>query len=114
VDKLDLNDSRPPYRQVAARLQAAIDAGKYPPGSQLPSYEQLAEEFGVAIGTAKRAVGVLRDENVVVTRHGMGTFVRTPEAANPDDELTENARLRQELGRLTDRVAAIERQLANE
>ncbi|MFC7612386.1 GntR family transcriptional regulator [Actinokineospora soli] len=49
---------------------------KLEPGDRLPSFTELAERFGVATMTAQKAVGVLRDEGLVVTRQGRGTFVR--------------------------------------
>jgi GntR family transcriptional regulator len=74
---LDPDDPRAPYLQVAGGLRAAIRSGKYGPGVQLPTYQELAENWGVAINTAKSAVTLLRDEGLVVTQHGKGSFVRT-------------------------------------
>lgn len=50
----------------------------YAPGAQLPTYQELAQAWGVAINTVKSAVTLLRDEGLVVTQHGKGTFVRDP------------------------------------
>lgn len=66
----------PPYQQVADALLDAIREGRYPPGAALPSYKALATEYGVAVGTAQSAIGRLRDQGVVVTRHGAGSVVR--------------------------------------
>lgn len=74
---LDPDDPRAPYLQVAGGLRAAIRSGEYAPGAQLPTYQELAETWGVAINTAKSAVTLLRDEGLVVTQHGKGSFVRT-------------------------------------
>jgi len=80
---LDPDDPRAPYLQVAGALRAAIRSGEYAPGAQLPTYQELAETWGVAINTAKSAVTLLRDEGLVVTQHGKGSFVRTH---SPDGE----------------------------
>jgi DNA-binding GntR family transcriptional regulator len=62
-----------PYQQVAARIRERIQAGEL--GPRLPSYMDLAHELGVSPMTVQRAIGVLRDEGLVVTRAGRGTFV---------------------------------------
>ena len=62
-----------PYQQVAARIRERIRAGEL--GPRLPSYMTLAHELEVSPMTVQRAIGVLRDEGLVVTRPGRGTFV---------------------------------------
>lgn len=76
MDKLDPDDPRPPFQQVAAVLKAAILTRKFSPGDQLPSYAELAKTFGVSPMTAQKAVGILRNEGLVITRQGTGSFVR--------------------------------------
>ncbi|WP_326566925.1 GntR family transcriptional regulator [Amycolatopsis rhabdoformis] len=76
MDELDPDDPRPPFQQVAAILKASILTGAYQPGDRLPSYTELAASYGVAVMTAQKAVGVLRDEGLVVSRQGKGSFVR--------------------------------------
>jgi DNA-binding transcriptional regulator YhcF (GntR family) len=76
MDALDPDDPRPPFQQVAAILKAAIVTGSYEPGDRLPSYTELAATYGVAVMTAQKAVGLLRDEGLVVSRQGKGSFVR--------------------------------------
>lgn len=78
----DPDDPRAPYLQVAGGLRAAIAGGQYAPGAQLPTYQELAETWDVALNTAKSAVALLRDEGLVVVRHGKGSFVRTQLAAD--------------------------------
>jgi DNA-binding GntR family transcriptional regulator len=69
-----------PYQQVAAKIRERIRAGEI--GPRLPSYMTLAHELEVSPMTVQRAIGVLRDEGLVVTRPGRGTFV-TPEDQRP-------------------------------
>jgi len=76
MDSLDPDDTRPPFQQVAAVLKAAILTGKFKPGDRLPSYTELATQYGVAAMTAQKAVGVLRDDGLVISRQGKGSFVR--------------------------------------
>lgn len=74
---LDPDDARPPYVQVVDALRRRIDEGMLPPGAKLPTHEQLASQFGVSIGTIKRALGELHGAGVIVSRQGQGAFVRT-------------------------------------
>jgi DNA-binding GntR family transcriptional regulator len=66
----------PRYRQLAAILRARIESGELQPERPIPSEAQIEQEFGVARATARHAVAVLRDEGLVVTVPGMGTYVR--------------------------------------
>ncbi|MEV5720626.1 winged helix-turn-helix domain-containing protein [Amycolatopsis mediterranei] len=76
LEQIDPDDPRPPFQQVVAVLRAAILTRKFEPGDQLPSYAELAKHFDVAPMTAQKAVGLLRNEGLVVTRQGRGSFVR--------------------------------------
>ncbi|GAA3472867.1 GntR family transcriptional regulator [Nonomuraea roseola] len=74
--RLDPDDPRPPYLQVASQLRAAILTRKFAPGEKLPSGPELAQTFGVARQTIQQAVRELRDEGLIVSRQGSGVFVR--------------------------------------
>jgi DNA-binding transcriptional regulator YhcF (GntR family) len=78
---LDPDDPRPPYKQVAGDLRAAIVSRRLAPGDRLPSGAELARRYGVARMTVQQAIRVLRDESLVVTRQGSGVFVRSLEPA---------------------------------
>lgn len=75
---LDRQSDRPPYRQIADHLRAAIDAGELHPGDRLPSEAELTRHYGVARMTARQAIQELRTEGRVVAEHGRGVFVRLP------------------------------------
>jgi GntR family transcriptional regulator len=67
----------PAYRQLADILQRQIDAGDLQqPDSELPSETTLIHAYGVARGTVRHAIAVLRDRDLVVTVQGRGTCVR--------------------------------------
>lgn len=61
--------------QVAADIEADIDAGQLAPDTRLPSEAELAVQYGVARVTVRRALELLRDRGKVVTVHGRGSFV---------------------------------------
>lgn len=109
--KLDPDDPRAPYLQVVDSIRAAVDSGGYAPGAKLPSYDALAEEFGVSVGVVKRAMAQLRGERVVVVRHGQGSYVRVDRASAPV-ESSDLDDLRGELARMGERLDAVEHRLS--
>lgn len=111
MGKLDPDDPRPPYQQVADALRTDIESGDLAPGAQLPALPTLTSEYGVSTGTARSALNVLREAGLVVTRHGQGTFVRTRPA--DDGQPSDIEELRQAFDGLTQRVEAIERKLSD-
>jgi GntR family transcriptional regulator len=62
------------YIQVARDVERRIADGEIT--AKLPSERALAEEYGVAYTTVRRAMEELRERGVIITRHGRGTFVR--------------------------------------
>lgn len=113
MGELDPDDRRPPFQQVADALRSEIQSGALAPGAQLPALTALGERYGVAVGTVKSALALLRDEGLIVTRHGKGSFVRTRQGDGDADDRPEYEQLRDALGALTQRVDAIERKLAD-
>ena len=72
---IDHDSAVPPYRQLAAILRDQIASGELAPGAAVPSVKRLRQEYGVAETTARKAVAVLRDEGLVETVMGWGSFV---------------------------------------
>lgn len=65
----------PRWKQVAEVLRARIADGSYPPRSRVPSVVQLTEEFGIAAATAQKVHRALREEGLIYTEPGLGSFV---------------------------------------
>ena len=74
-----------PARRIAEQLRRRINDGRLPPGARVPSTRQLVRDWGVAMATASRAIAILRDEGLVVTRPGSGTTVRKDSPARTID-----------------------------
>ncbi len=74
--RLDPDDPRPPYVQVANALRAAILTKKFQAGDKLPSRNELAKTYDVAPMTVQNALRELREEGLIVSRQGSGVFVR--------------------------------------
>jgi GntR family transcriptional regulator len=73
---IDPTSDRPVFKQIADRLRVAIERGELQAGAQLPSEQDLIDRYGVARGTIRQAVNLLRSEGLVRTEHGRGSFVR--------------------------------------
>lgn len=80
---LTTDDARPPYLQLADLIRADIQSGKYQPGSKLPTYRELADEHGVAAMTVQSAFRVLKDEGLISSQQGRGSFVRSDQLSAP-------------------------------
>jgi GntR family transcriptional regulator len=65
-----------PYERIAADLRAAILDGHLAPGSAIPSENELATDYGVNRGTARRAVELLRADGLIDSRQGAPSRVR--------------------------------------
>jgi GntR family transcriptional regulator len=63
------------YLQMADHIAARIDAGELQPGARLPAERDLAAEYRVSLGTARRATAELRERGLVLTLPVKGTFV---------------------------------------
>ncbi|MGW5692340.1 GntR family transcriptional regulator [Streptomyces asiaticus] len=83
------HDARPPYQQAAEAIRSEIKAGKLKPGEQLPSHRELQERFGIANMTARSALRVLREEGLIYTVQGRGSYVA--DVIGPGGELIETA-----------------------
>lgn len=64
------------YERVLNALRSRIEDGTYPPGSKLPSQHQLVAEFDVSRPTVIEALRLLRQEGLIETQTGRGSFVR--------------------------------------
>jgi GntR family transcriptional regulator len=58
--KVDQRSPVPAYRQLADILQGQIESGRLPRDRRLPRETTLIQEDGVARGTVRRAIAVLR------------------------------------------------------
>jgi GntR family transcriptional regulator len=66
------------YVQVAHDIAARIASGELPPGTRLRAERDLATHYAVSYGTVRRAMRELREQGLIATIHGRGTFVKKP------------------------------------
>lgn len=69
------SDNRHLYLQVIDHLKQDIELGVYKEKEKLPSEFDLAKQLGVSRATLREALRILEEENVIIRRHGVGTFV---------------------------------------
>src|SRR5450756_1665784 len=65
---------QPPYARVKQYLKDALEAGRWPPGAQMPSEADLVAQFGVSRMTVHRALRELQDAGLITRLQGVGTF----------------------------------------
>lgn len=64
------------YRQIARALRREIQERSLPLGGQLPSEKQLEERFEASRNTIRLALGMLRNQGLIVSKPGRGHFVQ--------------------------------------
>ncbi|WP_053650396.1 TetR/AcrR family transcriptional regulator C-terminal domain-containing protein [Streptomyces sp. XY431] len=106
-------ETDPPFRRIAADLRRRIASGELAPGARVPSNRRLAQDWGVALATATKALTVLRSEGLVEARARVGTVVAAavpaaPAAASASASPTQPASPEGELSRERLIAAALE------
>ncbi|MFD3585664.1 GntR family transcriptional regulator [Streptomyces sp. NPDC058683] len=70
----EFDPTRPKWQQIAEVVRARIASGEYPVRG-LISEVKLEQEFGVSRVTVRKATAALREEGLITTTPGMGSFV---------------------------------------
>jgi GntR family transcriptional regulator len=65
----------PKHRLISGSLLDDVEPGRWKPGDQIPSEQQLAAENNASLGTIQRALRNLVDMGVLIGHHGRGTFL---------------------------------------
>ena len=107
------DDVRVGRKRLAALIRADIEAGKYPPGTKLPSHRQLEEIHGAARNTVGAALRLLQTEGLVDVRPNSGAYVRDPQATPPQrDVRAELMELQDQLHRTRRELVAAQKRVA--
>ncbi|WP_161606034.1 GntR family transcriptional regulator [Microlunatus speluncae] len=72
---IDRVGSVPLYRQIADRLQHAIETGELKPGDALPSEAEMERSLGISRTVIRDGMAELVRDGLVVKRHGAATRV---------------------------------------
>ena len=89
----DFDRNAPMFLQIFDRIKKDIISAKYLPNSQIPTVRQLACDMSVNPNTVQKALQLLEDEGLIITRATLGKFV------TPDTRLI--AHLKEELQKQT-------------
>ncbi len=73
--KPDAGSSTPLYLQLASKLAVSIHSGLWQPNEALPAERVLSEVLEISRFTARRALDVLCEREILTRRHGSGTYV---------------------------------------
>lgn len=63
------------YQHIVIDILNDINLGKYEEKKDLPTFEQLAEQYHVSVRTSRKAIDVLNRYHVVHTVNGVGSFI---------------------------------------
>jgi DNA-binding GntR family transcriptional regulator len=76
MHRIDRNSHEPSYAQLVRIVQEQIAVGRLRPGDRLPSESQLCEHHAVSRMTVRRAINILVEQGLVISRQGQGTFIK--------------------------------------
>ena len=76
-----LKITSPRYQQIAADLAAKIAQGHYRVGEKIYARSALASQYGVSAETARRAICVLADLQIVEAEKGSGVTIKSYQKA---------------------------------
>ncbi len=65
---------------IKGKIEKVIKNKNLTPGSKLPTENELANMIGVSRATLREAFRLLQEEGVIISRHGVGTFVRSKDS----------------------------------
>lgn len=73
--KLDLDQEKPIFIQIAEGIEDGILTGAFPEESQIPSITEFSVNYKINPATALKGINLLVDEAVIFKKRGVGMFV---------------------------------------
>lgn len=86
---MEFQYTQPIYIQIGMRIKEQILRGELRAGEKLPSVREYAVIFEVSPLTIHRALQYLEQEQVILTKKGIGSFVRQEMQATLTSRLVE-------------------------
>ena len=73
--KLDLDQEKPIFIQIAEGIEDGILTGAFPEESQIPSITEFSVNYKINPATALKGINLLVDEAIIFKKRGVGMFV---------------------------------------
>lgn len=73
--KMNKDSSVPLYQQLIEVIQSQISSGELKPGDRIPTEAELSKLYDISRITVRKAVELLEEEEVLIKKQGIGTFV---------------------------------------
>jgi DNA-binding transcriptional regulator YhcF (GntR family) len=86
-----------PYEAIARSLRAQIQRSDLRPGDTLPTVAELAAAHAVSVGTAHRAIALLKSEGLIDVSRGRRAVVTTSPMTGPGPEPRRHGKSRRTL-----------------
>ena len=75
--KIDFEDERPIFLQIAEQIEDGILSGAFPEETQIPSTTEISINYKINPATALKGINLLVDGGIVYKKRGLGMFVNT-------------------------------------
>lgn len=106
--------SLPRYQQIAVEIAERVVEGRYKVGEKIHARSTLASNFNVSPETARKAINVLVDLEIMEVRHGSGAYVSSKENAQKFVEKYRNVQSVKEIQQeIVDGINRQRQELAN-
>ncbi len=79
MNSLSSDERLPLYQRLRDQLAEQIANNRWPAGTAIATEAALAAEYGLSIGTVRKAIDQLVSESLLERQQGRGTFVRRPQ-----------------------------------
>ena len=80
-EKVKSKISIPRYQQIAIEIASRISSGQYKVGEKIYARSSIASQYGVSSETARRAICILCDLEIVTSEKGSGVIIKSYENA---------------------------------
>jgi GntR family transcriptional regulator len=92
--RVEYNSGIPVYRQIINQAFAAVAAGTFQPGDQLPTIRALSERLNVNPNTVAKAYRELELKGIIVSERGSGSFIQEQKPAPTPGAREKKAKLK--------------------
>ena len=104
--QVEYNSGIPVYRQIINHVCAAVAAGAFKQGDQLPTIRVLSERLNVNPNTVAKAYRELELRGIIVSERGSGSFIQAQPLAPAPRAQEKKAKLKNLYHRLLADVAS--------